>query len=418
MMGVPRRLDRIVNIDEMRLAAKQRLPRIAFDFIEGGVEGEACLARNEEAFRRHRLLPRYLNDVSRRDQSVTLFGQTYDSPFGISPTGTAGLWRPGADAMLAQAAKAANIPFLLSGASTTSIEETTRLAPGNMWFQLYGTRDRTIAQRMIERVRDLGVTTLVVTVDVPVTPRRERNMRNGFSRPLRLRAGTLLDGLRRPAWLLGYLRSTGGTPRLMNWEAYAKAGATNDDIADLFGAQTPAPDHTWKDLEAYRRLWPGNFLVKGLLHPDDAVRATQLGANGIIVSNHGGRQLDMAPSPIEVLPAIRAAVGPDPVLIVDSGARRGSDVITALCLGAQFVIFGRPTLYGVAAHGLPGANKVIEIFRREIDINLAQMGCTSIADLGPHRVMRPADGPQWPEAAPPEAAWRSQAARPIASTGN
>jgi (S)-mandelate dehydrogenase len=384
-------LNRIVNINDMRLAAKRRQPRIAFDFIEGGVEGETCLARNEEAFRRHRLLPRYLLDVSHRSQSATLFGKTYDSPFGISPTGTAGLWRTGADDMLAQAAKAANIPFLLSCSSTGSIESVVRHAPGNTWFQLYGTRDRAIGRQMIERVRDLGVETLVVTVDVPVAPRRERNMRNGFTRPLRLRASTIIDGLRRPAWLIGYLRAGGGAPRMQNWATYAAPDATNDEVADVYAAQTPAPDHGWHDIEHYRRLWPGKLVIKGILHPEDAVRATALGADGIIVSNHGGRQLDLAPSPIEVLPAIREAVGPAQTLMIDSGVRRGSDVIVALCLGAQFVFFGRPTLYGVAAYGAPGAAKVIDIVRREIDINLAQLGCTDIAGLGPHVVMRPPD---------------------------
>ena len=388
-------IDRIVNIDDMRRAARRRLPKIAFDFIEGGVEGETCLARNEEAFRRHRLLPRYLLDVSVRSQSTSLFGRTYDSPFGICPTGTAGLWRTGADNMLAEAAKAANIPFLLSCSSTDSIESTVGRAPGNMWFQLYGCRDRAIGRQMVERVRDLGVETLVITVDVPVAPRRERNMRNGFTRPLRMRAATVIDGLRRPAWLIGYLRAGGGTPRMMNWATYAKPDATNDEVADVFAGQTPASDHAWQDIEEYRRLWPGKLVLKGILHPEDAVRAAALGVDGIIVSNHGGRQLDLAPSPIEVLPAIRAAVGPAMVLMVDSGARRGSDIIVALCLGAQFVFFGRPTLYGVAAYGRPGAEKVIDIFRREIDINLAQLGCTGIADLGPHVLMRPTDNLQF-----------------------
>jgi (S)-mandelate dehydrogenase len=385
------KLERIVNIDDLRLAAKRRLPRIAFDFIEGGVEGESGLARNEEAFRRYRLLPRYLVDVLSRDQSTTLFGRRYDSPFGICPTGAAGLWRTGADDMLAQAAKAANIPFLMSCSSTGSIESAVRHAPGNMWFQLYGSRDRAISRQMIERVHDLGVETLVITVDVPVAPRRERNMRNGFTRPLRLRLSTILDGLRRPAWLAGYLRAGGGMPRMENWAPYAKPGATPDEVADVYAAQTPSPDHTWRDLEQYRRLWPGKLVLKGILHPEDAVRAAGMGTDGIIVSNHGGRQLDLAPSPLEVLPAIRQAVGPDLPLMVDSGVRRGTDILVARCLGAQFSFVGRATLYGVAAYGLAGAHKAIDILRREIDINLAQLGCPDLAALGPQTIMRPPD---------------------------
>jgi L-lactate dehydrogenase (cytochrome)/(S)-mandelate dehydrogenase len=404
-----KRLENIVNIDDIRLAAKARLPRLAFDFIDGGVEGETCLRRNEEAFRQYRLLPRYLVDVSSCNQSVTLFGRQYDSPFGICPTGGAGLWRPDADDMLAQAAKAANIPSLMSCASTGTIETALQHAPGNMWFQLYASRDRSISHRMIERVRDLGIETLVVTVDVPVAPRRERNIRNGFTRPMRKSMSTIMDGLRRPAWLHGYLRSGGGTPMMANWLPHAREGATADEVADVFAANTPARDHTWHDIETYRKLWPGNLVIKGILHPEDAVRATQAGVNGIIVSNHGGRQLDLAPSPIEVLPAIREAVGPDQVLLIDSGVRRGSDILVALCLGADFALIGRAALFGVAAYGLPGAAKVIDILRREIDINLAQLGVPGVQSLGPHVLMSPPGA--YTFGGPARGAWEGQALR-------
>ena len=382
-------LAKIVNIDDLRLAAKARLPRLAFDFIEGGVEGETCLHRNETAYSQYRLLPRYLVDVASRDQSTTLFGKHYDSPFGICPTGGAGLWRPQADDMLAQAAMAANIPSLMSCASTGPIETAHRHAPGDMWFQLYASRNRSISHKMIDQIGKLGLETLVVTVDVPVAPRRERNLRNGFTRPMRKSVRTVMDGLRRPAWLHGYLRSGGGTPMMANWLPHAREGASADDVADVFAANTPAADHTWQDIEAYRKLWPGNLVIKGILHPEDAVRAIAAGVDGIIVSNHGGRQLDLAPSPVEVLPAIREAVGPDPVLMIDSGIRRGTDILVALCLGAQFAFVGRAALYGVAAYGLPGAHKAIDILRREIDINLAQLGVCGVAGLGPHVVMRP-----------------------------
>src|SRR5271156_2142457 len=183
MQPPPSKVTSALTIEDLRRAAKRRLPRIAFDFIEGGVEDERCLARNEAAFARYRLLPRYLIDVSKRRQAAMLFGKTYDSPFGICPTGMAGLWRPNADEMLAQAAAAANIPFILSCASNIALRTALRLAPGNIWFQLYAARDRTLGERMLCQARDHGVETLVVTVDVPVTPNRERNMRNGFSRP-------------------------------------------------------------------------------------------------------------------------------------------------------------------------------------------------------------------------------------------
>ena len=382
-------LSKIVTIDDLRAAASRRLPKIAFDFIEGGVEGERCLARNEEAFSRYRLLPRYFVNVSGRSQSRTLFGKTYDSPFGICPTGIAGLWRTGADYMLAEAAAAANIPFALSASSNGSIEGCVARAPKNMWFQLYSLRDKEIGDRLVQRVADLGVETLVITADVPVAPKRERNLRNGFTRPLKLKLSTIIDGLAHPSWLAEYLRAGGGTPMMENWKPYTRPGASPDEVADVIASQTPASWQTWDDLERYRRLWKGNLVVKGILHPGDALRAVSLGVDGIMVSNHGGRQLDLAPSPIEVLPAIRAAVGPNTALIVDSGVRRGSDILVALCLGADFVFFGRPTLYGVAAYGLPGAKKALDILRTELDLNLGQIGSDSLDGLGPHFLFEP-----------------------------
>jgi L-lactate dehydrogenase (cytochrome)/(S)-mandelate dehydrogenase len=381
------KIDKIVTIDDLREAARRRLPRIAFDFIDGGVEAEHCLARNREAFLEYRLLPRYFADVSKRNQKTTIFGKTYDSPFGICPTGLAGLWRTGADDMLADAAAAANIPFAQSCASNSSVESVVARAPNNMWFQLYSTRDRELGRRLVGHVQSVGVETLVLTADVPVAPKRERNMRNGFTRPLRFKMSTIIDGLSRPGWLAGYLQAGGGTPMMPNWQRYTKEGATPDEVADFFAGQTPASEQTWADLEHYRKLWPGNLVIKGLLHPEDAVRATNIGVDGIIVSNHGGRQIDMAPSPIEVLPLIRAAVGEKQVLMLDSGIRRGSDILIALCLGAQFCFIGRSTLYGIAAYGLPGAQKAIGILRNEIDLNLAQMGRTSLAEIGPHCLM-------------------------------
>lgn len=381
------KIEKIVTIDDLREAARQRLPRLAFDFIDGGVEAELCLARNRNAFADYRLLPRYFVDVSRRSQRATLFGRTYDSPFGICPTGLAGLWRPHADELLAQAAAAANIPFALSCASNSTLEGALDRAPHNMWFQIYSTRDRDLGRRLVEHAAERGIETLVLTADVPIAPKRERNVRNGFTRPLRFKLSTVIDGLSRPGWLAGYLRAGGGTPMMPNWQRYAKAGATPDEVADFFAGQTPASEQTWVDLENYRKLWPGKLVLKGILHPEDAVRATDIGVDGIIVSNHGGRQLDMAPSPIEVLPLIRAAVGEKQTLMIDSGVRRGSDILIALCLGAQFVFIGRPTLYGVAAYGLPGAAKAIAILRNEIDLNLAQLGRASLAALGPHCLM-------------------------------
>ena len=375
-------IDKAVNLDEIREAARRKLPRIAFDFIDGGADDEIGMQRNREAFRRYCVVPRYLVDVSKPDQSVTLFGQTYASPIGISPTGMGGLFRPNADLMLAEAAARANVPYLMSSASSNSIEAAMKIAPDTTWFQVYGTHDEKITEDLVRRARDLGVKNLVFTVDVPANSNRERNRRNGFSRPFRLTPAVALEALGHPLWVLRYMR-TGGLPMMENWQPYGPKGATPDQIADLFGSLTPASGQTWSTLERIRQQWPGNLIVKGILHPDDARSAADLGANGIIVSNHGARQLDIAPSPIDMLPAIRDAVGDRVELMLDSGVRRGSDIIIALCLGAKFTFFGRPTLYAVAAGGQAGAEKALTIVRNEIKAVMTQMGCTSLSNLGP-----------------------------------
>jgi (S)-mandelate dehydrogenase len=377
--------DKAINIDDLRRMAKRHLPRLCFDFIEGGLEDEHGIARNAGVFERHALVPRYLVDVARRDLSASLFGQRYALPFGIAPTGLAGLFRRGADLMLAQAAKAADIPFIMSGASTGSIEDVGKLAPQHAWYQLYGARDRAVSEDMIRRARDAGLSTLVLTVDVPVTSKRERNLRNGFVRPYRLSPSIVLDALGHPAWLADYLRH-GGMPYFDNWRPYAAAGASAGEVADYLGTQTPSIQ-TWQDLETYRRLWPRKLVVKGILHIDDARRAAEMGVDGIIVSNHGGRQLDRAPSPLEVLLPITQAVGSRVAVMFDSGVRRGSDIVIARCLGARFVFVGRATLYGCAAGGVKGAQRAIDILRDEIDRVMVQIGCPAIDQLGPDWLM-------------------------------
>jgi L-lactate dehydrogenase (cytochrome)/(S)-mandelate dehydrogenase len=378
------RVDRAINVEDLRRLAKRRLPRIAYDFIEGGLEDERGIARNEEAFREIRVVPRYGVDVAKINQSTTLFGRTFASPIGIAPTGLAGLFRRGADLMLAEAARNANVPFIMSGTGTGLIEDLGRAAPEHGWFQLYLAKNRSISEDMVRRARAAGLATLVITVDVPVSSKRERNIRNGFVRPRKLTLKTKLEACLHPDWMIEYLRH--GMPVIANWRAYAPKGATAAQVAEFVANQTPSPV-LWKDVEAFRRLWPGNLVLKGIMHPDDAARAAALGVDGIVVSNHGGRQLDRAPGPIEVLPAIVAAVGDKMTVMYDSGVRRGADVIAALCLGAKFVFMGRPTLYGVAAGGVAGAARALHIFQQEIATTMAQMGAPDIASLGPHFLM-------------------------------
>jgi L-lactate dehydrogenase (cytochrome)/(S)-mandelate dehydrogenase len=373
----------VVNIDDLRKLAKKRLPKIAYDFIEGGTDDEVGLNTNEQAFRQARIVPRYLVDVTKRDQSTTLFGRTYSSPIGIAPTGLAGLFRRGADLMLAEAARDANVPFIMSGSSTGSIEDLGKLAPDHGWYQLYSAKDQSISEDMIKRAGDAGLKTLVFTVDVPEGSNRERNTRNGWGRPLKLSLATKLEALEHPAWMLEWMRH--GTPFFDNWAKYAPAKDANS-VADFVAQQNRAP-MTWKHVERYRSLFKGNFVLKGIMHPDDAIRAHSLGVDGIMVSNHGARQLDNAPSPLHVLPAIRDAVGDKMTVMFDGGIRRGLDAVIALCMGAKFILQGRPTLYGVTAGGVEGAKTALGIFRREVDLSMAQMGATTIADLGPQFLM-------------------------------
>jgi L-lactate dehydrogenase (cytochrome)/(S)-mandelate dehydrogenase len=388
-------LDSAINIEDLHRMARRKRPRIIFDYIEGGVEDERGLARNEAAFHKHRLLPRYLVDVSKRDQSTTVFGRAYSSPFGISPTGGVGLYRREGEVMLAEAAAAANIPYIMSGGSNASMEDALRVAPHNVWFQLYAAKDSAITDALIGRARDGGAGALVLTVDVPVHPKRERNYRNGFARvrgggvleSLKLKPSILLEAVTHPAWVIEYMR-LGGAPTLGNWAPHAPNDASTSDVIALGRSQTPASAQTWRDLERYRRLFPRALVVKGILNPADAVRAAETGVDGIIVSNHGGRQLDQAPASLEALPAIKAAVGDKVTVMLDSGIRRGADILIALCLGAQFVFFGRPTLYGAIVGGVPGVKKVVDIFRSEIDLVMGQIGCPSLDQLGPDFLWR------------------------------
>jgi len=368
-----------INIDDLRKMAKRKLPRIAFDFIEGGVEDELGIIRNEAAFDQQRLVPHYLVDVSHRDQSTDLFDRKYASPFGVSATGLAALFRPGADLMLAEAAAAADIPFMMSGMSTASIEDAAKIAPSHSWYQLYVARKREITLDLIRRARDAGFSTLVLTVDVPVATKRERNLRNGFALPPRLSTATMLDAMRHPGWIAGYLRH--GMPRFENWTQYARANSTTRQINTFAAIQAPASTVTWKDLEEFRQLWPRHLVVKGVMYRGDAIRCAEIGVDGIIVSNHGGRQLDQAPAPLEVLPIIREAVGDKLTLMLDGGIRRGADIVMALCHGARFVMVGRATLYGAAAGGIEGVRKAISILREEVDLIMGQIGCPTIAEM-------------------------------------
>ena len=271
-----------INLDDLRKLAKKRLPKVIYDFIEGGVDDEGGLVRNEDAFARRPLMPRYLVDVTAIDQTTQLFGRTYSSPFGIAPTGGISNYRWGGDLMLAKAARDANIPFIMSGAATATMEDMAKIAPDHGWYQLYVAKDKAISEDMIRRAADLGLSTLVVTVDVPVGSNRERNRRNGFGRPLRLSLASKLDALRRPFWFKDYMRN--GIARIANWEPYVGKTVDAEELGEFVSTQIRGA-LTWSDIERFRKLWPRNLVLKGIMRPDDAIRAAEVGVDGLMQDN-------------------------------------------------------------------------------------------------------------------------------------
>jgi L-lactate dehydrogenase (cytochrome)/(S)-mandelate dehydrogenase len=367
------------SIRDLKEAARRRLPRIIFDYIEGGAEDETCIIRNRQGWESLEIVPRFLRDVSGVEQSVELFGRSYASPFGIAPMGMTAITHRDADLLLAQAAHEANIPFLLSGASNSAIEKIAKVAP-SAWYQLYVPRDPAIRADLIRRVADAGLGTLVVSIDVPIYSKRERDIRNGWIRPYKPTLEARLEAIRHPGWVLDYLRR--GIPYLENWQTYAPPGASPIEVANVYAKQSFAVQ-TWDILQEIREQWRGPLVLKGVLHPDDAARAVDAGADGIIISNHGGRQFDRAPTPVAMLPAVHAAVKGRIPVMVDSGITRGSDIVAAMCMGASFAFIGRAALYAVAAHGKPGVDRAIAILQQEILLALATMGCPRIGDVDP-----------------------------------
>jgi len=386
-----RALDRVVNIEDLRRLARRRLPRILFDYIDGGAGDDAGVRRNRAAFERYRLRPRYLVDVSARSLATRLWEYSFAAPFGIAPVGLVGLFRHRGELLLAQAAKDADVPYVLSGASVATIEDVARVAPRHAWYQLYPAREQSISLDLLRRSAQAGLGVLVLTVDLPIPARRERDVRNGFDFAIRMSPSLLVDGLLHPRWAVEYL-VRGGLPAFGNWAPYAPPGASAREVAQFLVSHSFATQ-TWRDVEVYRREWPGRLVLKGIQHADDARRAAELGVDGLIVSNHGGRQLDCLPAAIDVLPAIRAAVGTRVAVMVDGGIRSGSDVAVALSLGADFVFLGRAPTYGVAAAGLAGAARSLGILREQLDLALGQLGVTTVAGLGPELVERvPGEG--------------------------
>jgi (S)-mandelate dehydrogenase len=370
-----------LNIADLREVARRRVPGFAFEYVEGGAEDEATLRRNREAFSALRFVPQTLIDTSGRSLGTSVFGRPCAAPLAIAPTGLNGMLHPDGDIGLARAAAAFGIPYTLSTLSTTRLEDVAAKAGGRLWMQLYIMKNRAIAEDIMARAAAAGYEALVFTSDANVFGCREWDKRN-YARPGKLRGAAILDSMRHPHWLIEVLLRQ-GIPQFHNIKAFLPPGAASAVGGSTIIPQMFEPTITWADIEWVRRYWPGKLLLKGVLSVDDARRAVEAGCDGIVLTNHGGRQLDHCVAPIEVLGEIAAAVGSRLTIIIDSGFRRGSDIAKALALGAHTVMIGRAALYGLAANGERGVRLALDMLAVELDRVLGQLGCRSVADLRP-----------------------------------
>lgn len=386
-MGLRRKLyagrefRRALSIGELRAIARRRVPHFAFEYIESGAEDELTLRWNRAAFEQLRFVPRTLVDTTARHQRTSLLGRDSAAPLVVAPTAMNGMLHRRGDVALARAAAAAGIPSCLSTFSNVRLEELAGEVDGRLWMQLYLLGDRNIARDIVGRAELAGYETLVLTTDANVFGLREWDKRN-YRAPGRLTLRNMLDAACHPRWLLDVMLP-GGFPRFENVLDFLppEARSTRAGVAHL--PRLLLPDVTWADVEWLRGAWPRKLLVKGILDAADARRAVELGCDGVVLSNHGGRQLDGCISPMEALPEVVAAVGERAAVLIDSGFRRGTDIVKALALGADAVMVGAATLYGLAAGGEAGVRHAIGLLTGEIDRTLGQLGCNSLEELGP-----------------------------------
>jgi isopentenyl diphosphate isomerase/L-lactate dehydrogenase-like FMN-dependent dehydrogenase len=372
------------SISDLRLRARRRLPKPLFDFVDGGAGAEATLRENELAFAEGRLSPRYAIDVAGRGTGVKILGFAAKMPLVLAPVGFAGLLWPGGEAAAARAAAEAGIPYCLSTNSNASLEDiSAAAADADRWFQLYFLKDREWMRALAQRAANVGYRTLCITIDLPIAGRRGRDVRNGFTIPVRPTLASAVHFATRASWLRGAMSEK---MRIGNFEgASTSSGFVSiaQHVANLFD-----PSATWDDVAALRDLWRGPLVVKGVLHPDDARRALEIGADAIVVSNHGGRQLEDAPATLRVLPIVVEAVGGRMPILIDGGVRRGVDIVKALALGATACLIGRAYAYGLGAAGGPGVAKALAILAAEFDVALALLGVNSPSELGPRHLWR------------------------------
>ena len=368
-------------VADLKKRAKRRIPKFAFDYIEGGCNSELAVKNNREALDGVFLRPEYMQTYSKPELGIELFGKQYSAPFGIAPLGLTGLVWPDASAMHARAAYKANIPFVLSTVSTISIEEAAKNAKDNFWFQLYPPADEEILDDMLDRLRKAGCQNLVVTVDVPTPSRRISAIKSGLAVPPKITVKSILESAIRPQWSLSTVIA--GLPQFATLRPYIKDAKNIEDIA-TFIRVTLRDVVDESSLKTLRKKWQGNLIVKGISHVDDAIAVKDLGADGIIVSNHGGRQLDASLPPAETLSEIADVVGADLTVMADSGVETGVDIARYLALGAECVFAGRAFLYGVAAHGDLGAEHSIDLLRDELEQVMSQVHCGHPALMHQH----------------------------------
>ena len=370
-----------LNFSEARQLVKSRLPRGLFEYIDRGTEDEQAIRANRVSFDRWKIKPRVLGARTSRSTGITLFGQDYSSPIVVAPTAFAGLVRFRGETELARAAAEFGIPFCAATEAITSMEDIAGASETPIWFQLYLWNEAKVSYALIERAWHLGVRTLVVTVDTPVMPKREFNTRNGFDVPIRFSARNIFDVATHPRWTLGVLGRyfvSSGLPNFANYPEQYRHGFLRKREADSLHLM---PDLSWDHMKDIRARWKGNLIIKGILRADDALRARAMGADGVVISNHGGRNLDFAVSPIDVLREISDCVGESMTVLADSSVQRGSDVFKLLANGAKAVMVGRSVLYGTAAGGRAGAKRMMQILTDELGLTMDLSGCQSISEI-------------------------------------
>ncbi len=369
------------SIEFLRERARRRVPRFAFEYLEGGCYSEVNLRRNTEDIREVQLKPWYLNDYAGSDPRTELFGKTYDAPFGVAPIGLQGLIWPRATEILAQAAHQHNIPFILSTVATASIETVAELTEGNAWFQLYHPVEDTLRDTLIDRAAEAGLPVLVILADTPTFAYRPKEIRNGLSIPPRMSLRNILQMMAHPSWSFGQLRA--GAPEFKTMKPYIPKGLNMKHLG-LFMNKTFSGRLNSAKIAAIRDRWKGKLVVKGIVNAEDAEKAIGLGVDGLIVSNHGGRQLDAGQSTIKPLTALAREFGGRTTLMLDSGVRNGPDIACALASGAKFAFLGRSFMYGVAALGKAGGDHTMTMLKRQLQQVMEQIACERVADFPKH----------------------------------